>query len=231
MFNHFKTEGRLRSQESGRQESGSVWYECTEFMTDTIVKVVSGSMEGTPMEVSVALGIYLSERNVGPFKDGFITFSANPKLQILNGTLSQRVSQLARSQWDMNTNLESVFKLILSTAKKHGLSNRDLPKNIIILSDMQFDRCVYGSSKSAMDMIRSMYSSAGYTVPNVIFWNLRTSTGVPVKSTESGVALVSGFSPSIMKTLLGGNTNPMKVMLSTLSILKVLSTNLQLFRE
>ena len=178
---------------------------------------VSGSMSGTPMEVSIALGIYLSERNVGPFKDGFITFSANPKLQILNGTLSQRISQLARSQWDMNTNLESVFELILRTAIKHRLANRDLPKNVIILSDMQFDRCVYGSSKSAMDMIRNMYSSAGYTVPNVIFWNLRTSTGVPAKSTESGVALVSGFSPSIMKTLLGGNTNPMKVMLATLN--------------
>jgi hypothetical protein len=177
---------------------------------------VSGSMHGEPMEVCVSLGLYLSERNIGPFKDGFITFSAHPELQILKGTLAQRIQQLKTAQWDMNTNLEAVFRLILSKAIAGRVSEEDMPSEILILSDMQFDQAVRNNSASAMDMIRGMYNQAGYVIPNIIFWNLRTSTGTPVKFDESGTALVSGFSPSIMKSLLGGSITPMKMMLSVL---------------
>lgn len=180
---------------------------------------VSGSMtimDGLPMRVSVSLGIYLSERNVGPFKDGFITFSAKPTLQILKGNLLDRVNQLETSKWDMNTDLEAVFHLILSKAREYVLAPEEMPNEILILSDMQFDRCVQNPNNSAMDMIRDMYARHGYAVPNVIFWNLRTGSGVPVKFDERGVALVSGFSPSLMKSLLNGDLTPMKMMLSIL---------------
>jgi hypothetical protein len=80
----------------------------------------------------------------------------------------------------------------------------------------QFDRCTENRSNTAMDMIRRMYSDAGYTAPNVIFWNVRTSSGVPVKMGENGVALVSGFSPSVMKNLLSGEITPERIMLKTL---------------
>lgn len=178
---------------------------------------VSGSMNGLPLEVCVSLGIYLSERNKSIFKDGFITFSGNPTLQILSGSLKERVRQLKTAHWQMNTNLEKVFSLILDSAKRAGLSNADMPKNVLILSDMQFDECVTTHGASAMDMIRRKYSIAGYTVPNVIFWNLRTSEGVPAKFDENGTALVSGFSPSAMENLLGGNMNPESAMLKKLN--------------
>lgn len=44
---------------------------------------VSGSMSGTPMEVSVALGVVVSELSVEPWKGKLITFSKNPKLQLV----------------------------------------------------------------------------------------------------------------------------------------------------
>ena len=177
---------------------------------------VSGSMLGTPMDVSVALGIYLSERNKSVFKDGFITFSETPVLQHLKGRLSEKARQLATSRWGMNTNLEAVFELILSKAIASRLSKEDLPKTIIILSDMQFDSCVRGASNSAMQMIRQKYTYYGYQIPNVVFWNLRDSEGVPVKYDESGTALVSGFSPSIMKNLLSNELTPEVVVKATL---------------
>lgn len=179
---------------------------------------VSGSMGGLPIEVCVSLGIYLSERNRGPFKDGFITFSQHPKLQILKGkNLQQKALELTKAQWDMNTNIEAVFNLILNSAVGNNLPQNELPKTLLILSDMQFDRCIKGGNQTAMEMIRNKYKEANYEVPQIIFWNLRTSQGVPVKFDDAGTALVSGFSPSIMQNILGGELNPLKIVLKTLN--------------
>lgn len=179
---------------------------------------VSGSMRGLPMEVCVSLGIYLSQRNKSVFKDSFITFSARPKLQLLTGkTLYEKIRQLETAHWDTNTDLEAVFRLILNQSLKNSVPKEDMPKNIIIISDMQFDMCIHSPTDTGMEMIRRMYLESGYDLPNVIFWNLRTSKGVPVKFNEQGVALISGFSPSIMKNILGGEANPMAIMLNTLN--------------
>lgn len=163
---------------------------------------VSGSMDGDPMLVSISLGLYLSERNVGAFKDAFITFSGNPQLQKLSGELYARVQQLHRAEWQMNTNLRAVFELILNQAVKNSVAPEDMPKGVLIISDMQFDQCMHNSDDTAIRMIRRMYSEAGYEMPAIVFWNVRTSSGVPVKHNKNGVALVSGFSPSIVKSVL-----------------------------
>lgn len=178
---------------------------------------VSGSMTGEPMEVCIALGIYVAERNEGIFKNGFITFSRNPELQILNGqTIHQKVNQLSRSSWQTNTNLERVFETILSAAVRGKVTEKDMPDTILIMSDMQFDQAVRNPSHTALKMIRSQYENAGYKLPNVVFWNLRTSNGIPAKFDDSGVALVSGFSPSILNSVLSGDMNPEKQMLAVL---------------
>jgi len=179
---------------------------------------VSGSMTGQPMEVSVALGIYLSERNIGPFQNMFITFSGRPALQTLTSkTLRGKIIELEHAQWDMNTNLEAVFKLVLDQAVKFSLSEDDMPRTILILSDMQFDECIKQPTDNSFTMIKRMYSDAGYVLPQIIFWNLRTSTGIPVKFDERGTALVSGFSPSIMKNILEIELSPIKIVLKTLN--------------
>ena len=179
---------------------------------------VSGSMEGVPMDVCVALGLYLAERNTGPFGGHFITFSRNPHLQTLRGdSLYGKLQQILTATWGQNTNLEAVFALILDKAREHGLAPEELPKTLLILSDMQFDGCVLNGNRNALAMIDSMYARHGYVRPNIVFWNLRAATGVPAKVNESGVALVSGFSPSIMQHVLKGNITPVNIMLETLN--------------
>ena len=156
------------------------------------------------LDVAVSLGLYLADKNKGAFKDTFLTFSGTPELLTLKGDIVQKVNQMVSSKWGMDTNLHKAFDKILSTAVKNSVPDSDMPKMVLILSDMQFNACVTHDN-SAMQMIERKYAEAGYTVPSVVFWNLNASDNVPVKSDKSGAALVSGFSPSIMASILGAD--------------------------
>jgi len=158
------------------------------------------------IDVAISLGIYISEKNVGPFKDAFVTFSTNPKLQILSGKLSERYNQLSRAEWHGSTNLEATFNLILGQAKRYNVPVEEMPTMILILSDMQFNPSVVGGwNPTAQEMIRAQYAAAGYTMPKIVYWNLNArNTDSPVHFDEKGTALVSGFSPSLLKNLLAG---------------------------
>jgi hypothetical protein len=181
---------------------------------------VSGSMAGIPMLISLALGVYISERNEGVFKNGFMTFSERPALQFLNGrTLIDRLRQLQRADWGMSTNLEATFELILRKGVENGLTNNDMPTQILIISDMQFNKAAT-SSQTALEMIRSKYLAHGYTMPTIVFWNVNGSDNVPVKSDDSGTMLVSGFSASILKYILNNDVEiptPRQLMLQVLN--------------
>ena len=177
---------------------------------------VGGNANLTCMHVAISLGLYISERNEGYFKDAFITFSANPKLQHLKGTLTERLISLAGSDWGYNTDLEKVFQLVLGQALKHDVSPEEMPTDILILSDMQFDEAD-DSDSTALKMIKDKYVDAGYEVPNIIFWNLNSYDGVPASFDEDGTALISGFSPSILKSVLAGeNITPVSIMMKTI---------------
>ena len=156
------------------------------------------------LDVAVSLGLYLADKNKGEFKDTFLTFSTHPELMTLKGNIVQKVNQMVQSKWEMSTNLHAAFNKILDTAVKNNVPDSDMPKMVLILSDMQFNACV-NHDDSAMQMIERKYRDAGYTVPSVVFWNLNSSGNVPVKSDKSGAALVSGFSPSIMASILGAD--------------------------
>lgn len=204
---------------------------------DMILPVVdvSGSMETpaggnknvTCMDVAISLGLYISERNEGPFKDAFITFSSNPQLQVLSGSLRDRYAQMSSSDWGMSTNLEATFKLILDQATKHNLSEAAMPNKILILSDMEFNQATNGGgwrndggkwNPTAQQMIEKMYADAGYKVPQIVYWNIQSRNGgVPVSFDKAGTALVSGFSPAIMTSLLGGDIeSPQQIMDKTI---------------
>jgi hypothetical protein len=165
---------------------------------------VSGSMEGMPMDVAVSLGIYLSERNKSVFKDAFITFSARPRLEYLTKkTVAKKILELHSkgSDWSQNTDLEAAYRLILDKAVAAHLPQEDMPSVLIIISDLQFDRCIKNNSDSALNMIKRMYAESGYAFPALIFWNVDSHSNTPAKFDDKGVALVSGFSPSVMKSL------------------------------
>jgi hypothetical protein len=178
--------------------------------------IVSGSI--TCLDVAISLGLYISERNEGVFKDSFITFSEKPELQVLSGTLKERYEQMSQANWGMNTNLNLVFDLILNQALKHKVLPEDMPSKILIMSDMEFDQATR-QSDSAIQMIRRQYEESGYTLPEIIFWNIQSrGKNFPVRHDESGTALISGLSPSIVKSVLGGKEmTPVSIMNETIN--------------
>jgi hypothetical protein len=206
------------------------WKALPNFMegsTERILPVVdvSGSMSTSAgknsnlscLHVAISLGLYISERNEGSFKDSFITFSERPQLQKLSGNLYDRYTQLRTAEWGMSTNLESVFKLILNQSIKHNVPQSEMPTKILILSDMEFNQAT-GRNNSAIQMIRKEYENSGYQLPGIIFWNIQSrGDNFPVRFNESGTALISGFSPSILKSILGGKElSPILIMNETI---------------
>ena len=186
-----------------------------------VVADVSASMSGMPMDVSVSLAMYFAERNKGPFANKFITFSGRPELQEVSGaTLNQKIRNLERAHWEMNTNLQAVFDLILNTAKQNNVSQKDLPNTIYIVSDMEFDEASSGwgeKDKTNFEVIKQKYSEAGYEMPVLVFWNVDSrQKNVPVKQNKNGVILVSGCSPSIFKMVME-KTTPYKFMINILN--------------
>ena len=125
---------------------------------------------------------------------------------------------MSKSDWQMGTNLHAAFAKILDVAVEGNVPVEEMPQILLILSDMQFDDCVTHDD-SAIKMIRRKYEDAGYTVPQVVFWNLNSHDNVPVKYNAKGAALVSGFSPSIMTSVLAADMDdftPQAIMLQTI---------------
>lgn len=172
---------------------------------------VSGSV--TAMDVSIALGLYISERQVGAFKDLVLTFSGNPKFHKVQGAgIVERIANLAKADWGMSTDINKAFRLIVDTGVANKVPAAEMPKILLILSDMEFDYCGKGTNFQAA---QALYKEAGYEMPKVVFWNLNSRTkNVPVRAGENGVALVSGFSPAILKSILAAEDfTPEKIML------------------
>ena len=158
----------------------------------------------TCLDVAVSLGLYLADKNTGKFKDTFLTFSGDPDLLHLKGNIVQKIEQMVKSKWTMNTDLYKAMDKILGVALAANVPQSEMPKILLILSDMQFDSCT-SYDDSVMEMIERRYSEAGYEVPKIVFWNLNSKDNAPVKFDKSGTALVSGFSPSIVKAVLAGD--------------------------
>lgn len=185
---------------------------------------VSGSMCWThgrsnnipkPIDVAVSLGIYFAEKNpTEVFRNKFLTFSEKPSFVSFdeNMSLLDRIERSEQADWGANTNIISVFELILSTARKHNLKNSDMPKTIFIISDMQFDDCCNFGAETAYGAIRDEYKKSGYDLPSICFWNVNARVGnIPVLNNEKNVTLVSGFSQNNFKFVVEGKT-PIELM-------------------
>lgn len=193
----------------------------------------SGSMlarvartEVAAIEVALSLAIYFSERARGVFKDKFITFSTNPKLVDLskaNGLFEK--AKIAYGYDEVaDTNIEAVFDLILSAAIGSGNAD-DVPDNVLILSDMEFNACVRDDNddrvfddSTLFEVIAARYADAGVKMPRLIFWNICSrNIGVPLRTNEKGLAFVSGFSPSVCEMVLSSELDPRKCLLEVLN--------------
>lgn len=191
-----------------------------------------GGTDVSALEVANALAIYFAERSSGQFKDNYITFSETPRLVDLSKgkSLREKLSIARRHNEVANTNIEAVFNLILDTAIQNNMCQEDLPQNILIISDMEFDGCATCGVRSRhsytrnrpsitlFDTIAQRYQDAGYQLPRMVFWNVNSRTGtIPVKENDLGVALVSGFSPNIAKMVMSGKLDPYECLLETLN--------------
>ena len=195
-------------------------------MTSTI-----GRTSVTALEVANALAIYFAEHNKGEFSNKYITFSENPQLVRFNKTASlhDKIATCLLHNEVANTNIERVFGLILKTAIDNNLSQEEMPKNILIISDMEFDSCATCGdhkgywdfekpSKKLFKVIEEAYKSYGYKLPKLVFWNVNSRTGtIPMKENDLGVALVSGFSTNIAEMIMNDKLDPLEILLDKLN--------------
>lgn len=200
--------------------------------------VGSGNMSA--LAVANSLAIYFAERLPGEFKDKYITFSMNPQYVDMSKakSLAEKLRIAYRHSEVANTNIKAVFELLLATAKRNNLKQEDIPANVLVVSDMEFDGCTsfsgqvdggyswYSSSmfedsakKSALfEGIKREWANAGYVLPKLIFWNVNSRTNtVPLQQNEMGVALVSGFSPAIAKMAFSMKLDPYEAILEALN--------------
>lgn len=173
------------------------------------------------LTVANALAIYFSERSSGQFKDTYITFSSCPQIVDFSNakSLREKLEIALRHDECANTNIEATFDLILQTAIKNEMTQDDMPQNVLVLSDLEFDRMTSGrTDKRLFEELADRYEAHGYKLPRLVFWNIMSRTGtIPVKENEAGVALVSGFSPAIVKMVLSNSTNPFECLLEQLN--------------
>lgn len=187
----------------------------------------SGSMECRigksnieAIDVSNALAIYFAERSFGEFKDKFITFGARPQLVDLSKckNLYEKINYARKFDDCSNTNIEKTFDLILQTAINGKMEQKDMPNNILIISDMEFDCCSVDFNANLFKTIEQKYKNAGYLLPRLIFWNVNSRTNtIPVKENDLGVALVSGFSVNVVDIVLSNELNPLNCLLKVLN--------------
>lgn len=173
------------------------------------------------LEVADAISIYFSERSSGDFKDKYITFSKHPRFVSFSKckSLRDKISVALAHNEVASTNVEAVFDLILNTAIHNNTPQEEIPANILIISDMEFDHAVYGQvDASLFKNIEDRYAKAGYKLPRLVFWNVNSRTNtIPIYENSLGVALVSGFSVNICKMVMSGKTDPFECLIETLN--------------
>lgn len=173
--------------------------------TNAIVMAdTSGSMDGRPIMTALGLAIYFAQRNTGAYHNLYMTFSCCPKYQEIKGkTLAQIFRNLDYSGWQMNTDCEAAFNLILDTAIKNHVEPSEMPKSLIIISDMEFDYC--GNRRwDFYSNMRAKFAQYGYEIPQIIFWQANSRHDVfHADKNRKGVILVSGSSAGTFRNLIG----------------------------
>ena len=191
---------------------------------------VSGSMSGIPMQVAIALSLLVADLAEEPFKGLVCTFSDVPELFVVpDGPLDVKVQATKGMNWEMNTNVDAVFDLLLERAVQNKLPKDDMIKRLFIFSDMQFDEASV-EGKTNFDVAKEKFVAAGYDLPQIVFWNLRGGGAgdwmypghpdtAPVVKFEEGTALLSGYSGQMMKLFLENDIesfNPVDVLIESI---------------
>ena len=168
-----------------------------------VIADTSGSMYGRPIATSVGLAVYFAERNHGAYHNMFMSFSGTSRIQVLKGkTLAQKIASINMQDWQINTNLRAAFEHVLEIAVRNHVPAEDMPKSLIVISDMEIDNCG-DRNWTFYEMMARRFMDYGYQIPNVIFWNVASRHDVfHADKTRTGVQLVSGQSASVFRQVM-----------------------------
>ena len=217
------------NSETDRAMVNKYWDNLTDYFNGANLNALaivdtSGSMHGTPINVAISLGLYCAERAGGPFANHYISFASRPQLIKCEGRdFVDKVQRIYRTNLVDNTNIEAAFDLLLDTAVRNHCPQEDLPQNILVISDMEFDSATGGNSyhyyrmerssdmtrsnaETVMEGIAKKWAAAGYKMPHLIYWNVDArQNNIPMLG-NGPISYVSGFSPSIFQTIMTGKT-------------------------
>ena len=211
------------------------WKNLKDIMVEDTLVVADGSSSMTlpvsgntrALDVANALAIYTSEHNSGIYKNRYITFSNTPQFVEFKETdsLKSKLETALKHDEVANTNIEAVFDLILGVAVENDIPQEEMVENILIISDMEFDRAqrywhadTNPLTMSLFEVIAKRYDDAGYALPRLIFWNVNSRTKtIPLTENDLGVALVSGFSQNVLKMVMSCKYNPYEVLVETIT--------------
>lgn len=175
----------------------------------------SGSMWGSeasaPINVAISIGLYAAERARGPFAGHYISFSSRPQLIETAGVdFVDKVRRIYSTNLCENTNIEAAFDMLLNTAIKTHCKQSDLPKSIIVVSDMEFDATRghygYSNNNTLMENIAMKWAQHGYQMPNLVYWNVQARQNNIPMTVKDGISYVSGFSPVLFEQIMKGKT-------------------------
>lgn len=185
-------------------------------VADTSRSMTSGAGGVAPIDVAVSLALYAAERNKGPFANSYISFSRTAKFVETRGVdFCDKVDRIVKTNLCENTNLQSVFDLVLTTAVRNHLHQADMPETIVIISDQEIDSAQgysywnrnngYSANQvqTFMDKMRDKWSHSGYKMPSLVFWNVNARNNT-VLDVGPDVTTVSGCSPVIFEMIMSG---------------------------
>ena len=200
-----------------------------------VIADTSGSMTTpkigkiTPIDVSLSLATYIAERNPSEYWKGkFIVFSDDPELFELRGNTIKDYIKCFPDIVSRSTDLIKVANMIVTAGINHNIPDKDMPKTLIIISDMQFnsfDSILVnnshinrhdGGSETPHSRFVKTFTNYGYTAPNIIYWNVNNSKNAPVKYDTYGTAFVTGYSPAAMVGIMNSKVvTPIEIMHNT----------------
>ena len=186
----------------------------------------SGSMDGVPKMVSLALGMLIAEVS-GSNK--ILTFDSEPKWHTFNPAhnLYEKVASIGNIGHGLSTDFQKAMDLVLADIKERRVKPEDVPKDLIVFTDMGWDHACSSSEQSPwtgnsyrnnvkteqwqthIQMIRENFKRAGedmwgvpFVPPRIVIWNLRAAyDDFHARADEEGVVMLSGWSPALFKVL------------------------------
>ena len=222
----YRSRANVPLDDLNRLAVNKYWENLTDYFNDAkfngiAVVDTSGSMTGreasAPINVAISLGLYCAEHNKGPFAGHYISFSSRPQWIATEGVdFCDKVDRIYRTNLCENTNIEATFDLLLNMARRPDVKKEDIPKNVIIISDMEFDSArgcySYGmhtnhtSPATLMESIAAKWRAYGFEMPNLIFWNVQARQDNIPMTVKDGITFVSGFSPVLFEQIMKGKT-------------------------